>query len=132
MGRRVILPKLIGGLRTTCRMVSFFRVFEEAFCPEFGSCLSVCLLSYFVSLFRFFCKSLLLRGVWRGYLSISLCFLVGFLKKLAARSVAWLGFYCTGTSSATLMPCFKGTVSRDFLLLVFFMNQFPPSPRVSH
>ncbi len=27
---------------------------------------------------------------------------------------------------------FKGTVSRDFLLLVFFMNQFPPSPRVFH
>ncbi len=26
----------------------------------------------------------------------------------------------------------KGTVSRDFLLQVFFMNQFPPSPRVSH
>ncbi len=26
----------------------------------------------------------------------------------------------------------KGTVSRDFLLLVVFMNQFPPSPRVSH
>ncbi len=26
----------------------------------------------------------------------------------------------------------KGTVSRDFLLLVFFMHQFPPSPRVSH
>ena len=26
----------------------------------------------------------------------------------------------------------KGTVSRDFLLLVFFMNQFPPSPRVFH
>jgi hypothetical protein len=25
----------------------------------------------------------------------------------------------------------KGTVSRVFLLLVFFMNQFPPSPRVS-
>jgi hypothetical protein len=25
----------------------------------------------------------------------------------------------------------KGTVSRDFLLLVFFMHQFPPSPRVS-
>jgi hypothetical protein len=24
----------------------------------------------------------------------------------------------------------KGTVSRDFLLLVFFTNQFPPSPRV--
>jgi hypothetical protein len=23
----------------------------------------------------------------------------------------------------------KGTVSRDFLLLVLFMNQFPPSPR---
>ncbi len=27
---------------------------------------------------------------------------------------------------------FKGTVSRDFSLLVFFINQFPPSPRVSH
>ncbi len=27
---------------------------------------------------------------------------------------------------------YKGTVSRDFLLLVFFMNQFPPSPRVFH
>jgi hypothetical protein len=26
----------------------------------------------------------------------------------------------------------KGTVSRDFLLLIFFMNQFPPSLRVSH
>ncbi len=26
----------------------------------------------------------------------------------------------------------KGTVSRDFLLLVYFMNQFPPSPRVSY
>ncbi len=24
----------------------------------------------------------------------------------------------------------KGTVSRDFLRLVFFMNQFPPNPRV--
>ncbi len=24
----------------------------------------------------------------------------------------------------------KGTVSRDVLLLVLFMNQFPPSPRV--
>jgi hypothetical protein len=32
-----------------------------------------------------------------------------------------------------LFLCYiKGTVSRDFLLLVFFMNQFPPSPRVSH
>jgi hypothetical protein len=30
------------------------------------------------------------------------------------------------------VPLFKGTVSRDFLLLVYFMNQFPPSPRVSH
>jgi hypothetical protein len=25
----------------------------------------------------------------------------------------------------------KGTVSQDFLLPVFFMNQLPPSPRVS-
>ena len=26
----------------------------------------------------------------------------------------------------------KGTVSRDFLLMVFFLNHFPPSPRVFH
>jgi hypothetical protein len=26
----------------------------------------------------------------------------------------------------------KGTVTRDFLLLVLFMNQFPPSPRGFH
>ncbi len=26
----------------------------------------------------------------------------------------------------------KGTVSQDFLLLVLFMNQFPPRPRVVH
>ncbi len=36
--------------------------------------------------------------------------------------------YRMGVSGLTI----KGTVSRDFLLLVFFMNQFPPSPRVSH
>ncbi len=30
------------------------------------------------------------------------------------------------------MLVLKGTVSRDFLLLVFFMNQFPPRPRVLH
>jgi hypothetical protein len=35
----------------------------------------------------------------------------------------------TNTSS---LGSFKGTVSQDFLLLVFFMNQFPPSPRVFH
>ncbi len=29
-----------------------------------------------------------------------------------------------------LLARFKGTVSRDFLLLVLFTNQFPPSPRV--
>jgi hypothetical protein len=26
---------------------------------------------------------------------------------------------------------FKGTVSRDFLLLVYFMHQFPPAPEYS-
>jgi hypothetical protein len=36
------------------------------------------------------------------------------------------------TAKKAWASCFKGTVSRDFLLLVFFMNQFPPSPRVSH
>ncbi len=30
------------------------------------------------------------------------------------------------------MGWIKGTVSQDFLLLVFFMNQFPPRPRVLH
>ncbi len=32
----------------------------------------------------------------------------------------------------SLQVHFKGTVSRDFLLLVFFMNRFPPSPRLFH
>jgi hypothetical protein len=31
-----------------------------------------------------------------------------------------------------ICKAFKGTVSRDFLILVFFMNQFPPGPRVFH
>jgi hypothetical protein len=30
----------------------------------------------------------------------------------------------------SLVKNVKGIVSRDFLLLVFLMNQFPPSPRV--
>ncbi len=33
--------------------------------------------------------------------------------------------------SLSLVVTLKGTVSRDFLLLVFFINQFTPSPRVS-
>jgi hypothetical protein len=43
-------------------------------------------------------------------------FLTGFFKGVQAREFG----------SAILF--FKGTVSRDFRLLVFFMNQFPPSP----
>jgi hypothetical protein len=35
--------------------------------------------------------------------------------------------YCWGLLCKTV----TGTVARDFLLLVFFMNQFPHSPRVS-
>ncbi len=31
-----------------------------------------------------------------------------------------------------ILTYFKGTVSRDFRLLVFFMNQLPPSPGVYH
>jgi hypothetical protein len=31
-------------------------------------------------------------------------------------------------SSVRVQCSFKGTESRDFLLLVFFINQFPPSP----
>ncbi len=31
-----------------------------------------------------------------------------------------------------ISACIKGTVPRDFRLLVFFMNQFPPSPSVYH
>jgi hypothetical protein len=31
-------------------------------------------------------------------------------------------------NSLLVLKVLKGTVSRDFLLLVFFMNQFPPSP----
>ncbi len=37
----------------------------------------------------------------------------------------------TGPARA-LVLAIKGTVSRDFLLLVLFINQFPPSPRVFH
>ena len=46
--------------------------------------------------------------------------------------------YASSLNSATPHPgtllqlTVKGTVSRDFLLLVFFINQFPPSPRVFH
>ncbi len=39
---------------------------------------------------------------------------------------------CTLESRTLHVQLLKGTVLRDFLLLVFFMNQFPPSPRVSH
>ncbi len=45
------------------------------------------------------------------------------------RRVSWLKL---GLKRPTPDHLLKGTVSRDFLLLVFFMNQFPPSPRVSH
>jgi hypothetical protein len=37
--------------------------------------------------------------------------------------VDWLEQVSQSTNSSL-----KGTVSRDFLLLVLFMNQFPPSP----
>ncbi len=40
--------------------------------------------------------------------------------------------FCCMLAWARICRCFKGTVSRDFLLLVFFMNQFPPSSRVFH
>ncbi len=36
--------------------------------------------------------------------------------------------YC----SSAVYPILKGTVSQDFRLLVFFMNQFPPGPWVEH
>ncbi len=36
------------------------------------------------------------------------------------------------TEETKLFPMFKGTVSRDFRLLVFFMSQFSPSPQVYH
>ncbi len=36
----------------------------------------------------------------------------------------------SGTSMLRRQRMLKGTVSRDFRLLVFFMNQFPPSPWV--
>jgi hypothetical protein len=33
-----------------------------------------------------------------------------------------------GIALCSAQNCLKGTVPRDFRLLVFFMNQFPPSP----
>ncbi len=35
---------------------------------------------------------------------------------------------CSGGRDPEKKNRFKGTVTRDFLLLVFFMNQFPPAP----
>ncbi len=36
MGRMDILPKLMCGLRSICKIVSFFRVFQESYCRECG------------------------------------------------------------------------------------------------
>ncbi len=51
----------------------------------------------------------------------------------------YLGWWCSAHScqfgrpnSITPTIGFKGTMSRDFSLLVFFMNQFSPSPWVYH
>ncbi len=41
-------------------------------------------------------------------------------------------FDCPERDSYAVHYTYKGTVSRDFLLLVLFINQFPPSPRVFH
>ncbi len=44
-----------------------------------------------------------------------------------------LSCYCAIIGGATIFPrSLKGTVSRDFRLLAFFMDQFPPSIRVYH
>jgi hypothetical protein len=43
----------------------------------------------------------------------------------AGKKKPFLPYLCTAAA-------LKGTVSRDFLLLVLFMNQFPPSIRVFH
>ncbi len=54
-----------------------------------------------------------------------------FFDLRAARSV--VPVWCIARSNCWLIPAsnyiLKGTVSRDFLLLVFLMNQFLPSPR---
>jgi hypothetical protein len=50
--------------------------------------------------------------------------------RLSAISIALRGI--DGTEETEWESPFKGTVSRDFLLLVFFMNQFAPSHRVFH
>ncbi len=57
--------------------------------------------------------------------------LITFLTFIAPRGVRWFFAHCI--FSKIERKDLKGTVSRDFLLLVFFMNQFPPSsPRVFH
>ncbi len=56
-------------------------------------------------------------------------------KKRQSTGYHWLCTAVRMEPNLTLMiwlRIFKGTVSRDFLLLVFFINQFPPSPIVSH
>jgi hypothetical protein len=55
-----------------------------------------------------------------------------YLLRLETAGLAILPSLVPRSSSGSLYRKFKGTVSRDFLLLDFFMNQFPPSPRVLH
>ena len=51
-----------------------------------------------------------------------------FYRRLKLVSLITGGFF----TPASIKGSFKGTVSRDFRLLFFFMNQFPPSPLVYH
>ncbi len=63
------------------------------------------------------------------------CYINGFtLCKVSQSKTCSFHIQCSPFTSAcsTMEKVFKGTVSRDLLLLVFLMNQFPPSHRVLH
>ncbi len=88
-----------------------------------------------VSLFLFFPAELLLHKV---YIFNILCGLRLWVQEIYSKKKPSLALFISTSNEHILdktmvkIHGLMGTVSRDFLLLVFFMNQFPPSPWVYH
>ncbi len=64
-----------------------------------------------------------------SYLAIQLVMTVSLLSPSMSGNVR-IRWKITSAHHISSMPKVKGTVLRDFLLLVFFMNQCPPHPRL--
>jgi hypothetical protein len=102
-----------------CNSLLNILIYEENLI--FFSIMITCQISrpYFVDIFvfyAFFCNGLEIINEFSAFLLP----LLNFAKEYFFSSY-W-----------QFLLTFKGTVSRDFLLLVFFMNQFPSSPWVYH